>query len=678
MSDARTNAPDTDYFILGDGNVMVAVQWSRSAGMSPYGLLVCEPQRMTRKNGTLLFHPESGLDRTMLTVIVGTTRHRPRHDDVTARWDVGCRCVVVRWHAGEVTITERFQVQSSSGNLVRDVLVDNPTDLAVTLELPFYPNPIVFDTFGIHPGATMFAAGSSSLMLYSIPAGRAFERFLQVDARPFGSGISATFIYAIDVPHTTTVGASDDLRPARDHTSGEEAPEGRSRRLEDLHSIARIGLRGAVAHNGRFDASIWQYGMEWGMDAAMVATAAASSGMFTLARSVLVRLLRKLTSDEGTMVEASRFRSGALSELNANGAMLDALWHYWRWSGDESLLHTHWGTIAAIADYPLASAYQHRSGMLVSGRDFWERMPWMGVAPGLELGHQVFCSVGLRRAAEIAAAFGHAEEEARWSDASERIRRGMLEDPEWALIEDGAFIRRRLLDGSVERELRPTLEGIDRLYAPYLPERIEPADSPQRCEPDITEALPIIHGLVDPASDLARRTLEKMRALWSPTGTGGYARYNIASDPDSPGPWPFATAIVAAAEIESGLRERGLETTIWLADRAGAGGCWLEYYGERRTPPFPPVGIIVWGWAQYMLLYTRHLLGITITAERIRIAPCISGIEHVIRQGSRSIRLSTRGLERATIDGRPAELVDGAVEIPLPLQNDMVVEFREK
>ena len=45
--------------------------------------------------------------------------------------------------------------------------------LQVTLELPFYPNPLLFDTFGVHPGATLHASGFCSLMLYSVPSGRA-------------------------------------------------------------------------------------------------------------------------------------------------------------------------------------------------------------------------------------------------------------------------------------------------------------------------------------------------------------------------------------------------------------------------------------------------------------------------------------------------------------------------
>lgn len=673
-TDALTNAPDTDYFLLGDGSVTLTIQWSRTQGLSPYGVLISDPERMPRKNGTFLFHPELGLERTMLTVIVDGQRFRPRHEDVTVAWDLGRRCVVVRWKAGDIVVIERFLVQSASGNIVRDVLIESTTTRQVALELPFYPNPLLFDRFGVHPGATLHADGYASLMLYSLPAGRAFERFLQVDARPAGSGISATFIYALDLAQEKTPTAVDDLRPARDIP-----PEGEptlARRLEELFTISRFGLRGAVSRNGRFDASIWQYGMEWGMDAGMVATAASMSGMFTLARSVLLRLLRVLTNEEGTLAEAGRFRGGAMSELNANGAMLDALWHYWRWSGDGSLINTHWGTIVAIAEYPLRPEYQHSSGMLQSGRDFWERMPWMGVRPGLELGHQVFCSTGLSRAAEIAAAAGHAEAAERWRNAAERIRAAMLHDPGFSLLDDGAFVRRRLLDGAIERELVPRLAGVDPIYAPYVPGHVETPSTPRLCEPDVTEALPVIYRLVDPAGAIARKTLENLRALWSPTGAGGYARYNIASDPDSPGAWPFATAMVAAAELEAGNHERALETVAWLAESAGAGGSWFEYYGERRAGHFPPVGLIVWGWAQYMILYTRHLLGIRIEADALTIAPRISDVEHVILHGSHSIRLSIHGLTSATIDGVPVEIIDEKIRIALPLQSNHVVVFR--
>src|SRR5207302_1829844 len=112
--------------------------------------------------------------------------------------------------------------------------------------------------------------------------------------------------------------------------------------------------------------------------------------------------------------------------------------------------------------------------------------------------------------------------------------------------------------------------------------------------------------------DLALVTLDRLCSLWNPNGLGGYARYNIASDPDSPGAWAFATAFMGAAEIEAELDKRSRETIEWLLEAAGAGGCWFEYYGERKTPPFPPVGVIVWGWAQYILLVVKHIVGVRV------------------------------------------------------------------
>src|SRR3954469_24622978 len=98
MSDLQPYLDDTDYFFLGDGRMMVAIQWSRNPSASPYGIILCDPERMSRKNGSLLFHPELGLARTMLTVIVDGVRYTPSHETVQAAWDFGRgHSVVVRW-----------------------------------------------------------------------------------------------------------------------------------------------------------------------------------------------------------------------------------------------------------------------------------------------------------------------------------------------------------------------------------------------------------------------------------------------------------------------------------------------------------------------------------------------------------------------------------------------------
>ncbi|MEO5931684.1 MAG: hypothetical protein ABIR47_17245 [Candidatus Kapaibacterium sp.] len=696
MSDIQTNLPDTDYFFLGDGRLMAVIQWSRNPGASPYGILICDPERMSRKQGALLFHPELGLSRTMLSVIVNGVRHQPRHEDVQAMWDFnGGPAVVIRWKAGDVEVSERFRVQEPSSHLIRDVTIISPDDTTpIEIQAALYANPLYFDEFGTRPEATLYAAGYTSITLYSVPSGRAFERFLTVRPELPRNGVAATFIYGIEAVGThefslypgtppfpslnaeagpaVTLGTS--FGATLRNTEGEDHPPSLAAHIHNLYTISRTSLRASVSQLGKFDASIWQYDFEWGMDAAMVATAAVTAGMFDLARQILVNIFRRLSNADGMIAEASRFRDGEMAELNGNGAVLDAIWHYWRWTGDTALPLAHWRRITAIADYPLRPEFGHPSGLLKTRRDFWERNPWMGVDDGFEIGHQVFCSVGLRHAAEMAEALGRNDEAARWSNASQRILDAMINHPELSLIENGRFIKRRRADGSVQETLIPEAGYRSADYAPYIP--VPPANAtPLPCEPDITQALPIIYGLIDPASPIALATMEHLRSLWNPMGNGGYARYNIASDPDSPGAWAFASAFMAAAEIETGLEERAAGTIAWLLDMAGRGGSWFEYYGPRQSPPYPPVGIIVWGWAQYLLLVVKHIVGVSVSGDQMVIAPKLTGIDHDIRFGGHRVRIAVRGRGSALLDGAPIALDGGAARLSLPLTADHLLEF---
>src|SRR5690606_3081912 len=86
INDRTTNAPETDYFFTGNGNILAVIQWSRHPDLTPYGLLLSDPERMTRKEGTYLFHPESGLSKTMLTVVLNGKRYRPQHERTTVEW----------------------------------------------------------------------------------------------------------------------------------------------------------------------------------------------------------------------------------------------------------------------------------------------------------------------------------------------------------------------------------------------------------------------------------------------------------------------------------------------------------------------------------------------------------------------------------------------------------------
>src|SRR4030095_10317494 len=115
------------------------------------------------------------------------------------------------------------------------------------------------------------------------------------------------------------------------------------------------------------------------------------------------------------------------------------------------------------------------------------------------------------------------------------------------------FIHRRLVDGSVLSTLVPDYDYLSPEYTSYLPRTFEHNTPPKQCEPDITEALPIVYGLVDPRSDLALVTLDRLCSLWNPNGYGGYARYQTPFDPHSPSAPPGPQTPMAAPPATTSL-----------------------------------------------------------------------------------------------------------------------------
>jgi hypothetical protein len=223
----------------------------------------------------------------------------------------------------------------------------------------------------------------------------------------------------------------------------------------------------------------------------------------------------------------------------------------------------------------------------------------------------------------------------------------------------------------------PTNDYRDVRYRPYIPVGRDLGRS-RRSSPDSVEALPITLGLLRPDGTLTGTTLDRLdRELWDATGIGGYLRSPVESDPDSPGPWPFVTAWIAEAELRSGKFDRGFRTTNWLLERAGDAGSWHEFYGPLRKSPYPPVGIIVWGWAQYLLLCIRGWYGIELSGSSLRITPrlddfsfrtSVSGFELCLDVKERLAVPQVRGSESSV---RP-----GSAIIQLPLTAATTVTFR--
>ena len=69
----------------------------------------------------------------------------------------------------------------------------------------------------------------------------------------------------------------------------------------------------------------------------------------------------------------------------------------------------------------------------------------------------------------------------------------------------------------------------------------------------------------------------------------------------------------------------------WLSHKARQGGSWFEFYGYRPTPPLPPTGIIVWGWAQFVTLVVKHILGAKPADGKLTFAPRLDGFTGQLR-----------------------------------------------
>ncbi len=643
--DFETTLPDTDYFFFGSGRIQAAVQWCRGEKGTALGLLISDPVHFARKWSTHLFHPEYGLERTMLTVILDGERYQPDELTRVVWYPDEMPGVTAMWQAGDAYVIERFVTAYDEPIVMREITLSGRSFESAELEVALYANPALFNEF-LGNAYALMARGYDSILVSSHASGHFHERTLRVPFYNNDGMYQATLYYSLG-PDMPSIGVHDLIEKEKKYWTETCArwtspnPSPLIQEIERIFTASANGLRAAVADTGRFDASIWQYGYEWSGDASMVAEALVYSGQFEVARNVLENILTRLTIDEGMAMESSRFRGGPDAELNNNGEILKACRTYQQWSGDPFFIQDFYPRISAIANYLLRPEYlDGETGMLKACRDIWERNEATGILPGYDVSHQTFGILGLRAASKIANDIGAAEDARRWGIASERMRESFLAHPTHSMIANGRIIKRRLLDGSIQTSLQKKESEIDFLRA-FVPQGMPLAkEGAHAWEPDISEVFPICYGIIDPRSETALHTIEAMDELWSQAWDGGgYGRYNVLSEPDSPGPWPFATAYVAAACMETGDVKRAQRAVEWLIEKAGAGGSWFEFYGDRPTPPLPPTGIIVWGWAQWITLVVKHMLGAHVKDNELIIRPRLGGFSGELRFRESSVRI---------------------------------------
>jgi len=648
--DCRTRLKDASYFFLGNGLISAAVQVSPSGEGSPMGLLLMDPDKLRKKREALSFDPASGLEDTMIEVVFnGDQRNSPHGSGISAGWkDIDCiPAVFVEWSTSQVKVTEFFFCPDlHSATLVRIIKIKN-----ITNKIP----------------------GSVQIITGILGAKQSVSLEPSVDEHEI------YFIYEFDKKKEKV-----NLRNITSIRIDPHASElwGKKTQAEFKHPLlnhyfisSRNQLPAVISRSGTADAGIWQYNREWVRDHSMMVMGLLLTGHHKQARNMLLRLISIFVSPEGDCMDSSERRHPDEIELDQNGELLWALWNYMLWTNDRSLAREHWEKIEKIARFPLKEVFRHSpSGLLMNRRDYWERHRLHGIEPGMELAHQFFVSVGLEAAAAIARALDKNSQAEGWNNEADRLKKAMLYDEKYSLVEDNTFITRRGFDGTVQDRIQPPTPA-------HLPPGL-PLTSPgdHFLDPDTSVVLPIAMHFISPDSELAKNTLESCEVLWGQAWEGGgYGRYHYTSEADSAGSWPFPSLFIARAWTEAGYQDKVLRILEWLNTIPGAvSGAWFEFYGKRLSPPYPQVGVTPWTWCEMLMLLINHFIGLRLKEKSILIKPFfLPGVEVMqlrllIREQYVSLKLekgSSPHSENYFTDGTIIKASSHEIELAYPDKN---------
>ena len=681
--DYQSNNPGTEYFLLGNGIILAALQTSPKPEYGTHcGLLLMSAEHFARKISTYLYHPERGLQNSRVSALIDGKGYYPDYTSSTVRWEYpsGVPTVVIEWEAAGCLIREELFCPINDSALIRTVTIQNKraSQVKATANVLLYPNLMFFDEYHVdRVRMTLTAAGYQTLQLFTLGEATAGDRHLSIRVGdiPAGEHRTATIVLTLNQSREefekkgVEVMRNETEEYWRSQTIFKTADAG----LNHLFDASKSGIRAAVARSGKMDAGIWQYNFEWVRDSSMVAVGATLAGQASIAESLIRRMLTYSVDDEGRAIDASRHRPPETIELDQNGELIYALWTHWVWTGDDSLIKEYWSKIKAVANYVLKPVFMDPTiGLVKNSREYWERDAAFGVKEGYELAYQVWNIIGLELASQMATHLGEPANARTWESVSRLMKQSFLDHPRFSLVDGGRFIKRRLANGEVQRTFEPPNR---KAMPPGVPLNVE---SISYCEPDTSSVMPIMLGLVDPKSPLAAKTLEAMELLWNQRWTmGGYGRYHLTSEPDSPGPWPFATMFLARSYLEAGNDEKVWRALRWmLGITGGKAGAWLECYVDRPVPPLPPVGVVVWTWAEIVTFFVHHVLGARPNPRNLVLRPrMLAGLDTVnaklvVHGHEVGLHLQRAvGKHTASVDGMKMQIVDGSLTLPLPKKN---------
>lgn len=672
-----------EYFVLRSGRAKIIFQIDRVDLGPAFTHLLYDAEdapQSALKSSAFNFDPQDGFRSSALWIELGGFSFSAFGEQAEARWvnQDGVPAVEAQWWAGGLRVVERFTALTNAQAFEHTICLDGSSlagdDLAkAKLLLPR----------GQYRGseAMLVQEGrgyGSGMVITSPHTAQIDEVHGQVETEPLVVGpdkkVLLQFFRFYQFP---SMGLNALVQRGAELVRGGPAAKRstaatwaasskigtKDATLQDLYDKARFGLPGMIADDGTMDAGIFNYGRQWVRDTSNSALGAVHAGHFELAHDALERVLTKMIDADGATTIASEFDPADVEELDQMGELLHALKSYRDWTGDDSLIRQHRDKLIKVIERPLNPMFQDDTGMVHNHREFWERTE--GLHDAYELAYQTYLVLGLRDAAELAPIMGAEDRAQRWRDEADRAHKAFLSHPTRALVADGHLIKRRNLNGDVANII-PTGEG----FRPDAPLTCEKHNS---LNPDASMALPIALGLVDPHSPLALKTIDCLEQLWNMRWIGGgYERYNSTSEPDTPGPWPFATAFILRAQHEAGLYDRSRRALEWLNTvQGGRTGFWFEEIPLLRSNT-KACAIIPWTSGEIALIVIRYVLGVRFEGMSTVIKPALypgsPGVSTDLRfhRGRLSIEIDGPGpIKKCYVNGkRYSARSDGSIMLP--------------
>lgn len=671
-----------EYFIQRSGRARMILQADRADLGPAFTYLLFDMQnarQSVRKDSAYNFNPTQGCASSALEVELGGFNFTALGHRTETRWilDDGVPVVEAIWWAGGVRVTERIAALAEVGAFRRSIRLDAlhlVGEERVRLRLALPPGEVeaagqVLIQRG--KGARLALSISSEATTTLLPEKASVEigplalqpnRSVTCESlllAQIPEGDKAAFVQTAQALRASRLAPAWGVTQQRWATASAIATDDRT--VQEIFDKARFGLPGMIADDGAMDAGIFEYGAQWVRDTSNTALGALHAGHFESARAALVRMLTQMISREGATMIADNFDTPDREQFDQTGELMHLLKSYRDWTGDDSLIRQHRGLLLALIERPLSPQFRDDTGMVHNRREFWERT----FDDAYELAYQMYVILGLRDAIAVAPALGADDRVARWRTEADRLVQSMLHHPTRALVHDGHLIKRRSVTGEVV-DLLATYKG-------FTADTPGTTETHHRLLPDATQALPVAFRLVDPRSALARRTLDQLEGLWNTRWTdGGYDRYHTSSQPDQPGPWPFATCFILRAQHEAGMFERSRRSLEWLNTcQGGRAGLWFEEIPSIRSLN-QSCGLVCWTSGELALFVVRHYLGVHFEGDTLVLRPALypagPPVKADLRFRNDRLRLEITGsglITGARVNGRKVKLdANGSLRLP--------------